>query len=86
MREVRIAELKSRLSEHLRAVRRGEVVTVLDRDTPIARIVPCESEAAPLVIRHPAPGGPRLGQVPLPPPLKTKVDIVKLLLEERGER
>jgi prevent-host-death family protein len=86
MRQVRIAELKSRLSEHLRAVRRGEVVTVMDRDTPIARIVPYREEGPPLVIRRPAPGGPRLGEVPLPPPAKTKVDIVELLLEDRGKR
>ncbi len=35
----RIAELKSRLSEHLRSVRTGRTLTILDRDTPIARIV-----------------------------------------------
>jgi len=86
MKAVRIAELKSRLSEHLRAVRRGEVVTVMDRQTPIARIVPYGSEAAPLVVRRPAPAGPRLGQLPLPPPLRGKTDIVELLMEERGER
>lgn len=40
MSNVRIADLKARLSEHLRAVRNGGTVTVLDRDTPIARIVP----------------------------------------------
>jgi antitoxin (DNA-binding transcriptional repressor) of toxin-antitoxin stability system len=34
MRQVRIAELKSRLSEYLRAVRRGETIAVLDRETP----------------------------------------------------
>ena len=38
--QVGIAELKARLSEHLRAVRKGRTVTVLDRDTPVARIVP----------------------------------------------
>jgi len=33
MKHVRIAELKSRLSEYLRAVRRGETIAVLDRET-----------------------------------------------------
>jgi antitoxin (DNA-binding transcriptional repressor) of toxin-antitoxin stability system len=37
MSDVRIADLKARLSEHLRYVRNGEKMTVLDRDTPIAR-------------------------------------------------
>ena len=36
MKEVRIAELKARLSEYLRAVRRGETIAVLDRETPVA--------------------------------------------------
>lgn len=40
MRRVRIAELKDRLSEHLRAVEKGAEVVVTDRDRPIARIVP----------------------------------------------
>lgn len=40
MRDVGIADLKARLSEHLRSVRNGGTLTVLDRDTPIARIVP----------------------------------------------
>ena len=38
--KVGIAALKARLSEHLRAVRKGRTITVLDRDTPVARIVP----------------------------------------------
>jgi antitoxin (DNA-binding transcriptional repressor) of toxin-antitoxin stability system len=36
---IRIAELKSRLSEHPRKVRAGGSLTILDRDSPIARIV-----------------------------------------------
>jgi prevent-host-death family protein len=40
---VRISELKNQLSRYLRAVRRGEEVEVLDRDVPIARILPISS-------------------------------------------
>jgi antitoxin (DNA-binding transcriptional repressor) of toxin-antitoxin stability system len=40
MTRVGIAELKDRLSEHLRAVENGAEVIVLDRKRPIARIVP----------------------------------------------
>jgi hypothetical protein len=40
MLSVRIADLKSRISEHLRKVRAGWSMTIFDRDTPIARIVP----------------------------------------------
>jgi prevent-host-death family protein len=82
MKQVRIADLKSRLSEHLRAVRRGEIITVLDRNTPVARISPIRDRA--LEIRKPAPGTPRPGRVRLPGRrLKLEVDVVDLLLEER---
>ncbi len=82
MKEVRIAELKSRLSEYLRAVRHGETISVLDRETPIAQIVPVRERVA-LRIRTPAPGTPPPNRVRLPKPLTLNVDIVDLLLEER---
>jgi prevent-host-death family protein len=44
MLTVKIAELKNNLSRYLRAVRRGERVEILDRDVPIARITPIDSE------------------------------------------
>jgi antitoxin (DNA-binding transcriptional repressor) of toxin-antitoxin stability system len=84
MNEVRIADLKSRLSEHLRTVRSGRSLTILDRETPIARIVPWKREDA-LQVRRPRPGAPKLSQVRLPPPLPLSGDIVDLLLEERRE-
>jgi len=40
--EVKIAELKSKLSEYLRSVRRGNEIVIKDREMPIARIVPYE--------------------------------------------
>jgi prevent-host-death family protein len=87
MTSVRIADLKSRLSEHLRQVRKGHSVTVLDRDTPIARIVPYQADAAALSCREPVKGAPKLRDVALPPPLRIEGDIVALLLEERqGDR
>jgi prevent-host-death family protein len=44
MRRVKIAELKDKLSEHLRAVEKGGEVIVTDRDRPIAHIGPVQSE------------------------------------------
>ena len=82
MRHVRIADLKARLSEHLRYVRRGHVVTVLDRDTPVARMVPIRQEQA-LKIRDPVNPNATLQDVVLPPPLRIDLDVVDLLLEER---
>ena len=83
MKEVRISELKARLSECLRAVRRGHSVTVFERDEPIARIIPYAPGGTPR-IRKPLPGARRLSEIPLPPPLPGGSDIVALLLEDRG--
>ena len=40
MKEAKIGELKNQLSRYLALVRKGEIVRVLDRDVPIAQIVP----------------------------------------------
>lgn len=53
MKSVKIAELKDRLSEHLRAVERGHEVIVTDRSRPIARIMPIAAPAAPLPVVPP---------------------------------
>ena len=44
MRTVNIADLKARLSAHIRHVRDGDEVLVCDRNKPVARIVPCRWE------------------------------------------
>ncbi|HSY91411.1 MAG TPA: type II toxin-antitoxin system prevent-host-death family antitoxin [Candidatus Binatus sp.] len=44
MRTVNIADLKARLSAHIRRVRAGEEVLVCDRNKPVARIIPCGLE------------------------------------------
>lgn len=85
MKDVKIADLKSRLSHYLREVRAGEIVTVLDRSTPVARIVPIDF-VDDVVITKPAPGAPRLGSIKLPRPPKINVDVVALLLEDRSKR
>lgn len=85
MKTVKIAELKDRLSEHLRAVENGAEVLVTDRNRPIARIVPLAKDRKGIRIlpasrsfksvrsrRHKAAGW--------------KVSSTALLLEERTER
>jgi prevent-host-death family protein len=81
MSTVRIAELKSRLSEHLRAVRKGRTLTVLDRDTPIARIVPYAPE--PIEMQR---ATRRLRDLKLPKPPKATTDSLAVLLEDRRRR
>jgi prevent-host-death family protein len=82
VQRVRIADLKARLSEYLRAVKSGETIAVLDRDTPVAQIVPIHNRPA-LRIRKPAPGSPPLHKIPIPNGKALDIDVVALLLEER---
>ncbi len=83
MDNIRIADFKSRLSEHLRQVRRGHTLTVMDRNTPIAKVVPYEEPGGVLQVRFPHPHHPKLSRISLPPPLRLRRDIVSFLLEER---
>ena len=86
MKRVLISELKAHLSEHLRSVQAGEPLVVMDRKTPIARIVPYDARSEGLVIRRPKPGAPLLRDVPLPPPVQLDVDIMDILEKERADR
>lgn len=81
MSDVRIADLKARLSEHLRSVRKGGTLTVLDRDTPVARIVPV---VAPSLEVRKAQRSVRDLKLPTKPAKRT--DSVAVLLEDRGRR
>lgn len=83
MTRVKIAELKARLSEYLRQVRRGHPVVVLDRNQPIARLIPFDADGETLVVREPLGRYPSLQKVPLPKGLKLDLDIADLLLEQR---
>lgn len=81
MSEVRIADLKARLSEHPRSVRNGDTLTVLDRNTPIARIVPYATQS--LEIRR---AKRRLRDLKLPSKLAKRTDSLAILVEDRRRR
>jgi len=78
---VRIADLKARLSEHLRAVRRGRTIIIVDGERAIARIVPYDGERARLSIPFSRAEAPPLHRVRLPPALRLTIDVVDLLAE-----
>jgi len=86
MKAVRVAELKAHLSEHLRSVRRGHPIAVMDRDTPIAQILPLPAEPGTLPVRPPKPGAGKPKDFRLPEPLGVRGDVVTLLLADRRER
>jgi prevent-host-death family protein len=84
MKRVKIAEFKSQLSRHLRAVERGAEIEITDRDRPIARLVP--AHAARGAVLQPA-------KVPVSAlrnrrhrPARWPVSSLELLLEDRRRR
>lgn len=79
-RTVKVAELKANLSAYLRAAREGQQVTVCDRDTPVARIVPYEASGDVLVVRRAVRA---LHDFRLPSPVKRPIDSLAALLAER---
>jgi prevent-host-death family protein len=81
MKTVGIADLKARLSEHLKSVRKGRALTVLDRDTPVARLVPYEAEA--LEVRK---ATRRVRDLPVPPAPAKPTDSLAILLDDRRRR
>jgi antitoxin (DNA-binding transcriptional repressor) of toxin-antitoxin stability system len=47
MKEAKISQIRDHLSRYLDLVRQGEVVRILDRDIPIAHIVPIGAPGVP---------------------------------------
>ena len=81
-----ISETKNRLSSLLKKVKSGESILILDRDTPIARIEPIQSqhedqytELIKSGLVRPAKEKP----FSLPEPVKIKGGALKILLSER---
>ena len=81
MKTVGIADLKARLSEHLKTVRKGRTLTILDRNTPIAQIVPFASE--PVEVRRATRHPKDLKRSSRP---SRPTDSVAVLLSDRGRR
>ena len=83
MKSVGIAQLKAHLSAHLKAVRKGATVVILDRHEPVARLVPMEEKKGDLIIRPPRR---RLSDIRLPAAPVGEGDILETLAEERADR
>lgn len=81
MKTVGIANLKARLSEHLRLVKKGRSLTVLDRDTPVARLIPWQAEA--LEVRR---ATRRVRDLALPKAPARRTNSLDVLNEDRRKR
>lgn len=85
MSQVTISALKSHLSEHLRRAEAGEVIEVLDRARPIAKVVPFTRESGELEVVPAERPFSAVRAIRLPP-LELTVSSLEALREERGSR
>jgi antitoxin (DNA-binding transcriptional repressor) of toxin-antitoxin stability system len=82
MGKVGIVDLKAHLSRHLRKVRGGRTLTVVDRDTPVAQIIPYDAETL-LEVRRATRKPSTLRR---PQPTLKATDSLSVLLEDRASR
>ena len=85
MSTAKVSELKAKLSAYLTEVRGGGTVVVYDRNTPIARLVPFDSENDDLLILEESASPSELRKFKGVRP-KKPVDVDKLLSELRKDR
>jgi len=83
MMQAQISKLKSHLSSYLKKVRGGERVIVLDRETPIAQILPLRRRDL-LEIRKATKKLPKIGTRKII--LRQAIDVVQSLREDRDAR
>ena len=85
MKQIGIAELKSRLSEFLRVVQGGESIAILDRNRAVAHIVPIVERPG-LRIRKPAMDSPKPNRVALPKSTTRLPRVKSTHCRDRGEQ
>lgn len=84
MKMVGIADLKAHLSGYLRTVKKGETLLVVERGTPVARMVPVADLRGGVVSRPPTRDLASVKRMlKRLPPLDLPVDSVAILLEDR---
>ena len=98
MKKTNISTLKRDLSRYIEYVRKGGVVRVFDRDTPVAEIVPlsrgakfAEEAIEAMIVRLERQGSVirrgtgRFDLSKLEKPVKTRRSVVDAIIEERRE-
>ena len=83
MTSVSVATLKSKLSQYLAAVKKGQEIIVTSHQHPIARVVPIEKGGADLKI---IPAKKPIATLKKIKGLNLKVDLVADLLADRRKR
>jgi prevent-host-death family protein len=83
MKSVGVRELRDHLSRHLAEVQEGHSLTITDRGTPIARIVPVGPSTLDQLIAEGRVRPPQRRKRPARPPIKVKGTVSDFLDEQR---
>jgi antitoxin (DNA-binding transcriptional repressor) of toxin-antitoxin stability system len=81
MKTTNISQFKAHISEELRRVRRGEHIVILDRDIPVAEVIPYQENKNEVVIRPPKR---RLQYIHSS--FSVQTDPLQYLMEQRSKR
>ena len=85
MKRVAISHLKSHLSEHIRAAEHGEVIEIMDRARPVARVVPIDAGLTSLDIIPSSVTFASVRNVRLPR-VRSRMSSLEALRRDRGIR
>lgn len=85
--QVKVGELRNRLSQYLKKVRQGGEILISDRETPIGRIIPFRKGKGegPIQVMEPAKGYGGLAKIHFPD-IECSIDPLGLLMEDRRKR
>jgi antitoxin (DNA-binding transcriptional repressor) of toxin-antitoxin stability system len=83
MKTYNISQLKANISEAIRFVKKGNKVCILDRETPVATLIPVLKNEDNLKIRHPLR---KRTIATIYTDITIKNDIQKILQEDRSKR
>ncbi len=81
MKTTNISQFKAHISRELRAVRAGEHIVIMDRDIPVAEVVPYQATTQELTVSLPVD---ELAFRDLN--IRVERDPIVFLMEERGKR
>ena len=87
-KRVGIADLKTNLSRHLRDVKAGETITVVEHDKPVATLVAyAQGNSGGLEVREPISDPKNLATTTSPlKKLRSRLSSLEILTELRGDK
>lgn len=85
-KRIKIADLKANLSRHLRDIKAGQSITVVDRDAPVALLSPLGISSADILsVRAPLVDPRKLATLSSPLKKQTNFSSLDILTDTRGD-